>query len=68
MVIPHSDTQYDRGSDTKMTKTRGCGMRLNQSFCKFSMVLQAAQAAAQGATVKDKLVNANPVRSVGEAM
>ena len=68
MVIPQSETQYDRGSDTKMTKARGCGMRFNQSFCKFSVLLQAAQVSAQGAAVKDKLVKTTPVQSVGKAM
>lgn len=60
MVIPHSATACASGSDMKMTKARGCGMRRSQLFCRLNVDLQGSHGALHCSLITEKLVATNP--------
>ncbi len=65
MVIPHSATACASGSDMKMTKARGCGMRISQLFCRLNVDLQGSHGELHCSLITEKLVATNPEEREG---
>ena len=62
-VIPHKATACDSGSDMKMAKARGCGMRMSQLFCRLRVDLHGSHGALHRSSLTEKLVATNPEES-----